>query len=267
MLNSKFDQLRAIFNISKPEDWQSIRPEQITAQHGIGSQTLNYLRVLLAMHNLTLKDDRTPDYWRDNLRHVKICDQLGSGSTSDFSLITPFTIFIDSAEQEPFEFVGIRSGAEHKNRTWIPRIEWKSLGRHPDSLGDYSVEGGFGKCHVERKSLSDLHGTLLGFDGRRERFEAELANLSEIEAGCVVVECSFGMAITQVEARGKKSVSAIRRTLYGSIMAYQQDFKVRWAFCDNRKLAEHFTFRWLQRFWEHEVKEQQREVENLVAEL
>jgi len=266
MLNSKIRSLQLYFGITKPEDWCDVEPAWIIAQDGIGKQTLDYIRMLLAARNLTLKDDRTPEFWRENLAGVKIVDQLGLGDESDSAIATPFAIFIDTQEQAPFTFAGIRSSSKHNNRTWLPRIEWRALGRHPDSLGDYSVEGGVGYCHVERKSREDLHSTLLDFGGRRERFESELELLSRIPCGCVVVECSFETAISDVVQHGSKPLSQLRKTIYGSITALMQDYRCRWQFCDSRRLAEHFTFSWLERYWRKNA-ERSKSLETLIAEI
>lgn len=179
---------------------------------------------------------------------------------------TPFTILIDSAEQHPFEFANIRADADRKHRLWNVRREWRPLGRHPDSLGDYSLEGftgisnlGWGGIHVERKSIEDCQSTILGFarDGegksRRERFEQELANLQSIAdadgAALIIVEGTFQQVIQAVQARGTKPVAHLQKSLARSILAYQQDYRVAWHFAESRRNAEVFTFRFLERFW------------------
>ena len=178
----------------------------------------------------------------------------------------PFTILVDTAEQTPFRFRGIHADANKGGRTLVvsPGINLvrQCLGRHPNSLGDYSIEGFVGRCHVERKSMDDAHSTILGFTktvdgqrvelhGHRERFERELANLANIECGCVVVECSFGEFLNNAPEHelGKKTGLLNRKILARSIIAWQQDYGVPWLFCDDRRAAEVITFRWLERFW------------------
>lgn len=174
----------------------------------------------------------------------------------------PFTILVDSAEQHAFTFQGIYADADRGGRELVispgANLVRQCLGRHPNSLGDYSVQGFVGRCHVERKSMDDAHGTILGFTssgnadrGRRERFERELANLANIEAGCVVVECSFGELLQNAPEHdlGKKTGLCNRKILHRSIIAWQQDYAVPWFFCDDRRHAELTTFRWLERFW------------------
>jgi len=173
----------------------------------------------------------------------------------------PFLILIDSAEQQPFSFANLRADAAKDHATFDVRTKWQALGRHPVSLGDYSIEGGLGRCHVERKSMDDAHGTFLGWaGGRRERFESELANLSQIECGLVVVECSLAELINRAPQWGTKTAAENAKSLHRSILAWQQDYRVSWAFCDSRRLAEITTFRWLERWWR-----KQREAERAAA--
>ena len=59
--------------------------------------------LILANRGLTLKDDRTPEYWRAS-GEGEDCHSLGDDDTAKG---LPFTILIgDSAEQEPFHIPG-----------------------------------------------------------------------------------------------------------------------------------------------------------------
>lgn len=154
------------------------------------------------------------------------------------------TILIDTAEQLywPFKQMPIDGKTPMDIDT-----EWRCLGRHPNSLGDYSVDGYEGVMHVERKSVLDLIGTLLDFDGRRDRFEQELSNLERIKYGAVIVEGHVADILAASEQRGKKSVSTIRKVLYRSMMGYQTDYRVPWFFCGDTRAAEVTCFRFFQR--------------------
>lgn len=164
----------------------------------------------------------------------------------------PHAIIIDTAEGQPYRFTGIRCN-KTGNELSVPLLH-KSLGRHPLSLGDYSIDCGLGQCHVERKSIQDAHSTFLGWQradeptGRRDRFTQELANLSEIPSGLVVVECSFDDLIRNAPETPKRTAKQNAKTLARTILSWQQDFKVRWLFCDGRRMAEVMTFRFLERF-------------------
>lgn len=167
-----------------------------------------------------------------------------------------FSIIIDTAEQHAFSFTGIKSDAD-KHYTTVPvNIIRQSLGRHPDSLGDYSLAGGLGRCHIERKSMEDAQSTILGFnDGHRARFESELGNLSQIESPLVIVECSLAQLITHAPQYGKKTSQQNAKILFRSVLAYQQDFpRVPWLFCDSRELAEQASYWFLHRWWEKNLK-------------
>ncbi len=93
---------------------------------------------------------------------------------------TPFRIVIDSAEQSPFKFDNIYSDADKKYARFSIETTVQCLGRHPNSLGDYSfvvpgLGSAIGRCHIERKSAADLQSTLLGFnDGHRARLNRSL---------------------------------------------------------------------------------------------
>lgn len=167
-----------------------------------------------------------------------------------------FSIIVDTAEQHAFTFTGLKSDADKKYTSLAVDIIRQSLGRHPDSLGDYSLAGGIGRCHIERKSMEDAQSTILGFnDGHRARFECELANLSQIESPLVVVECSLAGLIANAPQYGKKTAQQNAKILFRSVLAYQQDFpKVPWLFCDSRELAEQASYWFLHRWWEKNLK-------------
>lgn len=258
MLNSKLQQLRDHFGVFQVSDWQAVEPAWILNLDGIGPKTLDYIRLLLAHRGLTLKGDKTPEFWRKHLGEVQICDQLGDlDDGDDRGVMAPFVVLVDTAEQEPYTFQGMRGDAEQQGRPLIVPTEQRALGRHPDSLGDYSLDCGVGRCHVERKSMADAHGTILGFrSGRRDRFEKELQNLSEMSASVVVVECSYTDLIRLAPQTDHRDPQANAKILFRSIVSFQQEFRVPWHFAEDRRLAEQFTFRWLWRF-----AEKQREAE------
>lgn len=178
------------------------------------------------------------------------------------SVRVPFTVLIDSAETLPFRFEGLRGDADVQGRELLVPTKRRALGRHPDSLGDYSVAGFVGEVGVERKSVDDLIGTLLGWEreferrgqtvqdrGRRARFERELANLSGF-CSLVVVEGSLQTVLDSCYETPNKSQAINAKIVNRSVLAYMQDYSVSWIFCDSRRLAEVETFRWLYRFHE-----------------
>lgn len=186
-------------------------------------------------------------------------------STSD-PLVCPFIIVIDSAEQSPFEFRGIRSDANTNRRPYIVEPRWQCLGRHPKQLGDYSIDGCIGECHVERKSVADCQGTILGWGGSRDRFEQELANLSHIRASLVVVEGSLQAVLRTENQHRVTPHRVIAKQLLRSIIAFQQDYRVPWLFCETRRMAEIATFRFLERYWRKQ-QEHARRINRMLANL
>ena len=179
-------------------------------------------------------------------------------------------VVIDTAEQAPWTFTGIKADAAQQYRPIQVETVLRCLGRHPDSRGDYSIEGidesmedeshRRGWCFVERKSLEDLQSTLLGFaDGHRARFESELSNLASViragGAALVVVECDLCELLSTLPAGTYKPASVVAKSLHRSVVSCWREYGVPWAFCGNRRLAEITTFRFLESFWKHRGKE------------
>lgn len=251
VLDSKFELLKSYFGCSTPEDWQGVRPEWVLGIDGVGPATLDHLRIYLAARGLTLKDDRSPEYWQKNLAAVKVGQSLG---WDDTGCTCPYTILIDSQEKQPFTFRGLLDVGD------VPLIvptEWRSLG---EGWGDYSIDGYEGLAHIERKSPSDACGTILGWGERRERFEFELNRLAGIDCAAVVIECTLSTLLGHVQARGKKSVDENRKILFRQVLAWQQDYRVPWLFADSRRMAEVATFRILDRYWRKQQKSKSKSV-------
>lgn len=190
----------------------------------------------------------------------------------------PFTVLVDSAEQHPWTFQGLKADADKGDLPLVVPYEWANLGRGKDSLGDYSIAGLVGHVAVERKSLEDCISTVLGWttnyqiergiNGRRERFKRELQNLAAIPSGIVVVEAPlerivrvmpgcdgeayFDQTTGEINAtRGVKSVRENRKIFFRSVVSWQERYRVNWFFCDSRRAAEVFAFRYLEKAWEH----------------
>ena len=263
MFDKRIEDLRHHFGVTTLEDWKGIHPAWILAQEGCGPVLLDHLRMILAQHGLTLHEDQTPEHWKKYARAGKILTSLTDPDDGDdVAAINPFTVIVDSAEQSAFTFQGLKTDASDPqggNRPLIVPTEVRCLGRHPDSLGDYSVFGGEGRCHIERKSMQDAQSTILGWDGRRERFECELANLAAIECGLVIVECSFTEMLRLAPEYGRKTAAQNAKILSRSVLAYTQDYKVPWLFCDSRRSAEIHAFRWLERWWKKQREREKQE--------
>jgi hypothetical protein len=175
----------------------------------------------------------------------------------DELVVCPFTVVIDTAEQAPWSFTGIRCNADKQYRPLLVKTKYEALGRYPNGLGDYSIEGLTQRVAVERKSCEDCQETVLGWGasgqtGRRERFRKELENLSKIERAIVVVECDLKELVGTVPEWGVRPKKTNAKLLARSILSLQQDYnRVAWLFCPGRRAAELWTFRYLERFWKH----------------
>ena len=134
-------------------------------------------------------------------------------------------ILIDTREQLPFTFNGYEVDPE------------------PAALpvGDYSLPGFEDKAAVERKSLEDLIGCLMG--SNRDRFERELARGRSYEAFVVVIEGSMADVAEGNYRSAMKPHAAMQ-----SIIALGVRYRVPFLWCGSRAAAEYCTFWTLQKY-------------------
>lgn len=159
-------------------------------------------------------------------------------------ITNPFTVIIDTREQSPYSFQSFKSDSRDSGRPLYIPTAISTL-----QTGDYSVLGFTDEITIERKSLSDLYGTI---GGGRDRFERELERMSSFRIAHVVVECDWLTALKEPPARTKLSP----KTIFRSINAWEQEFPmIHWQFMGIRSLAEHKTFRILERFWKQKQKD------------
>jgi hypothetical protein len=245
--DAALQRLRNHFQIQSPQDWTRVRAHDVRALDGIGDATLNHLRLHLAARGLTLENDGTPEQWQTFLSKSAV------GSKADFrSKVAPFQIAIDVQEKIPFQFSGIMADSQDGNRYPIQvGTVVKSLG---PTHGDYSIVGMEEFISVERKSKEDAISTFLSQGERRERWQATMDYLTDTPHACVVVECSIGQMLAAVKSRGARPVEVLVRTLHRQILAWQDDYRFPWIFCDDRRLAEISTFHFLRRAWRNMVE-------------
>lgn len=257
MFDKVIKKIQQVYGITQVADWQDLRPVDVLKIDKVGPVTLDHIRLYLAGHNVTLKNDATPAYWKKYLSKARIVQQLSGTDQYD---VCPFTVLVDSMEQQPFSFEGFRGDATQEKRPMFVPTKYQALGvregRYYIPRGDYSIDGHEGNVHVERKSMRDAHGTFLGYKSKRkERFERELEVLASIPTGAVVIECSFGRLLRELPDVGEKPLEEKRKSLYRQILAWQMDYRVPWYFCDDRRLAEVTTFQILNRYFKHYVKD------------
>lgn len=158
--------------------------------------------------------------------------------------LCPFVIVIDSAEQAPWRFDSMRSRKD--GEVLKVQIRRAALGRHPNSKGDYSIYGMEDRVGVERKSRDDGQATILSRE-RLERFESELFNLSKLQFGLVVVECSLSSFILNAPTTDYRTAEENAKVLLGNLMSLQDRFRVPWIFADTREFAAKYVFRFFER--------------------
>src|SRR5208337_3770355 len=134
-------------------------------------------------------------------------------------------ILIDSREQTPFAFKGYDVEPE---TAALP-------------VGDYSLPGFQDRAAIERKSLDDLVGCLMGKD--RERFERELARGRHYELFLVVVETSLADVSLARYRSDMKPQAALQ-----SIITFQVRHRVPFMWCGNRAGAEYVTYSLLSKY-------------------
>ena len=134
-------------------------------------------------------------------------------------------ILVDTREQAPFAF---------------DKYECETVqGTLP--TGDYSLAGLKDRVAVERKSLDDLIGCLMG--ASRERFERELARAAGLDRFAVVVEAGL-----QDMAQGRYRSKMQPHAALQSVLAFQARYGTAFLWAGNRQGAEYVTFHFLRHY-------------------
>ncbi len=134
-------------------------------------------------------------------------------------------IIIDTREQRPWSF-----------SRWPVKCERRKL-----DTGDYSLNGIECGISIERKSLDDLIGCLMG--SNRDRFERELERSMDIYRFFVVVEGSWQDIAKQ------RYVSKIKpQSVMQSIMAFQVRYGTSFMLMDSVQRAEYTCYSLLEKF-------------------
>ncbi len=192
----------------------------------------------------------------------------------------PFLILIDKAEKAPFSFEGLRSRSfiDKEMRMYVARTERRFLGI---GRGDYTIDGYQDRLSIERKSMVDWQGTLLGWRhevenagaggwtidvDRRARFKRQLGIMAAMDCKAVVIEASFGECLERAPAWGKRTAAENAKYLHATYIAWQQEFPaVPWVFCDDRRGAEVTAFRIMEQFWARHAKERRQRKRELLG--
>ena len=178
--------------------------------------------------------------------------RLTRRTTPDAVAVAPFTVLVDTREQLPWDFAGIKADASQGGQpdgNLVVPVVVGTLG-----AGDYSIHGYGARVAVERKSKADLFGTI---GQGRDRFERELARLNEMESATVVVECELSEAKFDPPPHSSLQFKTVTR----SVIAWQQRFKgVHWCWLPGRFAAMVWAYRVLERWW-RDVAEKEEKAE------
>lgn len=182
-------------------------------------------------------------------------------------IVCPFIVAVDTNEGAPWTFQGMVDNAS--GRPIVVRTRYMSLGRHPVGRGDYSIVGLTDEIGIERKSIEDLIGTVLGWQtryekengipGRRERFAKEHENLAQLKCSAVIVEGTIEQVLNSVDQYGERSVAENRTAINRTFLSWQCiRHRVPWLLFASRRWAEIEAFRLLDLYWREHVPAKKR---------
>lgn len=248
--------VRDCLGIRTIEDWSQYTPADVLSLENVGPQTLDEVRYWLAARGQTLAGDMTPQYWSMLGSRAQIGTRLAD---SERYLTAPFTVLIDDGEQLPWTFQGLRGERRGQMLPLVVPTTRRHLG---ESRGDYTIDGWGNMIAIERKNPDDARSTILGFGDRRDAFKRTLRHLAGLQYSAVIVECTMSQLIQGAEARGKRSVEENAKTIHRSVLAWSQDYRVPWLFCDGRRLAETSAFRIMERAFGKLVKPKRKNSDN-----
>lgn len=150
----------------------------------------------------------------------------------------PFKILIDSREQKPWKFRGLKT---NKPKELEILVDTEVRGIDP---GDYTIEGHEKKVAIERKSKPDLFHCL-GKD--RVRFEKQIERMNEIRHAYLFVEASWESLMT-----GCTESRLNPRVVFRTQASWSQKYpRVHWVFCPTVRIAEAHAFRIFDTYWRH----------------
>jgi len=149
----------------------------------------------------------------------------------------PFTILVDGREKAPYRFTGLTTDAADGRRPIIVPTEWAQL-----KTGDYAIQGMEDLVTIERKSMTDLFSTL---GQHRDRFEREHQRMAEFKRAVVIIEATWWEMTKFPPERSKLNPKTVFRTA----LSWHVRYGVPWMTVEDRRLAEIFTFRFLEKCW------------------
>lgn len=165
-------------------------------------------------------------------------------------VVCPFSVLIDTREQTPYHFLGLECPATR--RPYLVR----TITDQYLETGDYSIAGLSDRITIERKSLSDWHGSI---GGDREREERKASRMAEFEFAAYVIESDWqGM-----KDNWPKSAQISPLVSSGTIISWSMRYGIHFFLMPSRRDAEKITFRLLLKFWGMKQEEKRIEQEIL----
>lgn len=157
----------------------------------------------------------------------------------EFFVQSPFSVIIDTREQRKYKFQNLKSDKYYGEIPISVKCVSGAL-----KTGDYSIKGYENEITIERKSKSDLFGSI----GRRENFEARLNRMSAMRHAHVVVEAELGEIFEEPPHFTEMQPKTIARTVISWTLKHPN---VHWWFLPGRAAAEAITYRIFEMFWSH----------------
>lgn len=150
--------------------------------------------------------------------------------------VCPFQVIVDTREKAPFHFLNCDP--------------WKIVGTQSIKLdtGDYSIVGFESRLTIERKSISDLLGSI---SAERERFEREFERMDVMDFSAVVVEGELSDVLRHARDCTQLTIKSVVGTFDSWRIRYP---RVHWVFCLDRRHAELQTLGLLKAFWKEVQK-------------
>lgn len=157
--------------------------------------------------------------------------------TSDITILCPFTVVVDTREQNPWVFEGLTQRYQGIEYSLQVKTVRKGL-----TSGDYSIEGLENTIAIERKSIADLVSTIAH---NRERFVSELERLNSFTYSAVIVEGEWKSVLEYCYTNSGYNPTS----LDNSIHAWMQRYHIpHWIFRPTRATAVKTAYKVLDRF-------------------
>jgi ERCC4-type nuclease len=166
--------------------------------------------------------------------------KLPAREAADLDLfVCPFTVLQDTREQAPWAFQGLLV----ERRLWIVRRRVATL-----QTGDYSIAGCEDRLVVERKSASDLVGSVTAGNARfRREHERMQAVVAAGGFACVIVEGSLAAICDELDQEAGRRVTS--ESILGAVASWPQRYGVHWLFAGDRRRAELLAFKVMLKWW------------------